>query len=89
MEQHLPVWREFPVKCPNKCKIEGLMRKQLNAHIDECLLQVIECPFSSAGCNTAKLPHTVLISYLALVPYCWRCDSPAVHPALLLCSTAL
>ena len=56
MEQHLPVCHEFPVKCPNKCKVEGLKRKQLNAHADECPLQVIECPFSSAGC-TVKLPR--------------------------------
>ena len=55
MEQHLPVCHEFPVKCPNKCKVEGLKRKQLKAHINECPLQVIECPFSSAGC-TVKLP---------------------------------
>ena len=39
-----------------KCKVEGLKRKQLKAHIDECPLQVIECPFSSAGC-TVKLPR--------------------------------
>ena len=56
MEHHLPVCREFPVKCPNKCKVEGLKRKQLKAHIDECPLQVIECPFSSAGC-TVKMPR--------------------------------
>ena len=56
MEQHLPVCREFPVKCPNKCKIKGLKRKQLKAHINECPLQRIECPFSSAGC-TVKLPR--------------------------------
>ena len=56
MEQHLPVCPEFPVKCPNKCKIKGLKRKQLKAHINECPLQRIECPFSSAGC-TVKLPR--------------------------------
>ena len=56
MEQHLPVCHEFPVRCPNKCNVRGLKRKQLNAHIDECPLQVIECPFSSAGC-TVKLPR--------------------------------
>ena len=56
MKQHLPVCHEFPVKCPNKCNVEGLKRKQLKAHIDECPLQVIKCPFSSAGC-TVKLPR--------------------------------
>ena len=56
MEQHLPVCHEFPVKCPNKCNVEGMKRKQLKAHVDECPLQEIECPFSSAGC-TVKLPR--------------------------------
>ena len=56
MEQHLPVCPEFPLTCP-KCKVEGLKRKQIKAHFfDECPLQVIECPFSSAGC-TVKLPR--------------------------------
>ena len=55
-KQHIPVCHEFPVKCPNKCKVGGLKRKQLKAHIDECPLQEIECPFSSAGC-TVKLPR--------------------------------
>ena len=56
MEQHLPVCHEFPVRCPNKCNVERLKRKQLKVHVDECPLQVIECPFSSAGC-TVKLPR--------------------------------
>ena len=41
--------------CPNNCK-EELKRKQLQAHINECPLQVISCPFTSAGC-TVKLPR--------------------------------
>ena len=54
--KHLPICLQAPVTCPNNCKEEGLKRKQLQAHIDECPLQVISCPFTSAGC-TVKLPR--------------------------------
>ena len=54
--KHLPICLQVPVSCPNNCKKEGLKREQLQAHIDECPLQVISCPFTSAGC-TVKLPR--------------------------------
>ena len=53
--KHLPICLQVAVTCPNNCKKEGLKREQLQAHIDECSLQVISCPFTSAGC-TVKLP---------------------------------
>ena len=62
IENHLPVCPEFLVKCPNKCKEESFKRKQLKAHIKECPLQVIECPFSSAGC-TVKLPRNQMVEH--------------------------
>ena len=54
--KHLPICLQAPVTCPNNCKKVGLKREQLQAHIDECPLQVISCPFTSAGC-TVKLPR--------------------------------
>ena len=54
--KHLPICLQVPVTCPNNCKVVGLKRKQLQAHIDECPLQVISCPFTSTGC-TVKLPR--------------------------------
>ena len=54
--KHLPICLQVPVTCPNNCKEKRLKRKQLRAHIDECPLQVISCPFTSAGC-TVKLPR--------------------------------
>ena len=54
--KHLPICLQVPVTCPNNCKKEGLKRQQIEAHIDECPLQVISCPFTSAGC-TVKLPR--------------------------------
>ena len=54
--KHLPICLQVPVTCPNNCKKKGLKRELLQAHIDECPLQVISCPFTSAGC-TVKLPR--------------------------------
>ena len=54
--KHRPICLQVPVTCPNNCKKEGLKRRQLQAHIDECPLQVMSCPFTSAGC-TVKLPQ--------------------------------
>ena len=54
--KHLPICLQAPVTCSNNCKVKGLTRKQLQAHIDECPLQAISCPFTSAGC-TVKLPR--------------------------------
>ena len=57
IDNHLPVCPEFPVGCPNKCREKGLKRRQLQSHLDECPLQVIDCPFSSEGCPVKKLPR--------------------------------
>ena len=51
--KHLQICLQAPVTCPNNCKEVGITRKHI---IDECLLQVISCPFTSAGC-TVKLPR--------------------------------
>ena len=56
-EQHYPVCEQFPVECPNACFVENLKRLELVSHLEEqCPLQVIQCPFTSAGC-TVQLPR--------------------------------
>ena len=56
-EKHYPICELFPVECPNKCSLENLKRMQFEMHLEEqCPLQVIQCPFTSAGC-TVQLPR--------------------------------
>ena len=56
-EQHYPVCEQFPVECPNACSRLNLKRLELVSHLEEqCPLQVIQCPFTSAGC-TVQLPR--------------------------------
>ena len=56
-EKHYPLCELFPVECPNKCSVKNLKRNQFELHLEEqCPLQVIQCPFTSAGC-TVQLPR--------------------------------
>ena len=51
-EQHYPVCEQFPVECPNACSGVTMKRQELASHLEEqCPLQVIQCPFTSAGCT--------------------------------------
>ena len=86
--KHLPICLQVPVTCPNNCKEKGLKRKQLQAHIDECPLQVISCPFTSAGC-TVKLPRnemekheaTAFCEHLRLLMKLQLKQEPSTPPA--------
>ena len=56
-EQHYPVCEQYPVECPNVCSVKNLKKIELVHHLEEqCPLQVIQCPFTSAGC-TVQLPR--------------------------------
>ena len=50
-EQHYPLCELFLVECPNVCSIEKLKRLELVSHLEQCPFQVIQCPFTSAGCT--------------------------------------
>ena len=56
-EQHYTLCEMFPVECPNQCSVlVNLKRFELVNHLEQCPLQVIQCPFASAGC-TVQLPR--------------------------------
>ena len=86
--KHLPICLQAPVICPNNCKVTGLKRRQLQAHIDECPLQVISCPFTSAGC-IVKLPRnemekhedTAMRQHLRLLMKLHLKQEPSTPPA--------
>ena len=40
---HLPVCPKYPVPCPNECGVSPLERDQLEDHLRECPLQLVEC----------------------------------------------
>ena len=48
---HYPKCVKYPVPCPNKCEIGTVERGNLEQHVSECPLQVVECEFAHAGCS--------------------------------------
>ena len=50
-DNHLPVCPKYPVTCPNQCGVSPLERDQLEDHLRECLLQLVECELKIMGCE--------------------------------------
>ena len=50
-ENHIPVCPKYPVSCPNKCEVSSLQRDQLEEHLTECLLAMVECDLREVGCE--------------------------------------
>ena len=49
--QHKEECPKLPLPCPNKCEIENVMRKDMEAHRKECPLEMIQCEYYSVGCG--------------------------------------
>ena len=50
--EHWPLCKQYPLKCPNQCGENVIERQHLPKHLEEaCPLQVIKCEFSYAGCE--------------------------------------
>ena len=52
-EEHNKVCPKMPLTCPNRCPVGKLLREVMPAHLNECLLQIVECGFRSFGCEEA------------------------------------
>ena len=62
---HYPKCVKYPVPCPNKCDIRTVERSNLEQHVSECPLQVVECEFAIAGCSE-KITRTDLPKHMEL-----------------------
>ena len=60
---HWPVCPSRPVACPNDCG-ELPKLEQLDNHLKECPLEVIDCAFSYAGCSE-RLPRKDMLDHIA------------------------
>ena len=49
--KHKDLCLEFPVDCPNKCESSDIKRRELETHLLECQLEVVECEYTYAGCG--------------------------------------
>ncbi len=50
-ENHVPVCSKYPVSCPNECEVSSLQRDQLEQHLRECPLTIVECELREVGCE--------------------------------------
>ena len=50
-ENHIPVCPKYPVTCPNECEVSSLLRDQLEEHLRECPLAMVECELRKVGCE--------------------------------------
>ena len=53
--EHIQTCPNVILACPNKCN-ENIKRKDIEEHRNECLLQLLDCPFKEAGCEV-RLPR--------------------------------
>ena len=42
---------KVPLKCPNKCGMKNIKRKDMEGHRRQCPQEPVECPFAEAGCK--------------------------------------
>ena len=42
---------KLPLPCPSKCKVESVLREDMEAHRKECPLEMIQCEYHNVGCE--------------------------------------
>ncbi len=52
---HTPNCANYPLPCPNQCEIGTVPRCQVDSHLLECPLQLVECEFAGNGCDVKVL----------------------------------
>ncbi|XP_065914424.1 TNF receptor-associated factor 4-like [Dysidea avara] len=50
-EDHKDHCPKLPLPCPNKCKVGSVHREDMEAHVNECPLEMIQCEYHSIGCK--------------------------------------
>ncbi len=49
---HYATCPDYPLECPNKCGENGIKRKDMPSHREQCSLEPVQCPFQEAGCES-------------------------------------
>ena len=60
---HLPNCAKYPEPCPNQCEIGTVPRCDMEKHLTQCPLQLVECEFAQAGCQV-RVPRRVLARHV-------------------------
>ena len=54
-EKHYDECPSYPLDCPNKCGVRGIMRSKMGQHRSKCPLEPVNCPFQETGCQATLL----------------------------------
>ena len=60
---HLLNCTKYPEPCPNQCDIGTVPRCDMEKHLNECPLQLVECEFAQAGCQE-RIPRQDLSRHM-------------------------
>ena len=60
---HLPNCTKYPEPCPNQCEIGTVPRCDMEKHLTQCPLQLVECEFAQAGCQV-RVPRRDLARHV-------------------------
>ena len=60
---HLPNCTRYPEPCPNQCEISTVARCNMEEHLTQCPLQLVECEFAQAGCQV-RVPRRDLARHM-------------------------
>ena len=63
-EEHRSVCDQFPVSCPNECGVGQVKHCDLQQHLLDCPLQVVQCDYAAFRC-TVTLPRRAMKEHLA------------------------
>ena len=60
---HLPNCTKYPEPCPNQCEIGTVPCCDMEKHLTQCPLQLVECEFAQAGCQV-RVPRRDLARHV-------------------------
>ena len=60
---HLPNCTRYPEPCPNQCEIGTVPRCDMEKHLTQCPVQLVECEFAQAGCQV-RVPRRDLARHM-------------------------
>ena len=60
---HFPNCTKYPEPCPNQCDIGTVPHCEMEKHLTECPLQLVECEFAQAGCRE-RIPRQDLSRHM-------------------------
>ena len=49
--EHVPKCQKYPITCPNQCSKTTMFRCDLEKHLSECPLQLVDCKLADTGCG--------------------------------------